>query len=128
MWLRLLVGQLVQQAATQKMRSVVTDTLRGQFEQQHAQPKEPLPPCDVCFLFALNSESGPLTDLLEQSHYAKGPTFVERRGVIDGKQIVVAEVGVGAEAAARGAADLHRTASPQMGRLSRIRQRTCRRP
>lgn len=111
MWLRLLVGQLVQQAASQKMRSVVTDTLRGQIEQQQARPGEPLPPCDVCFLFALNAESGPLTDLLEQSHYAQGPTFVERRGVIDGKQIVVAEVGVGADAAARGAADciaLHR--------------------
>ncbi len=112
MWLRLLVGQFMQQAASQKMRSVVTDSFREQLQKQQADPdREPPAPCDVCFIFALNAESGPLTDLLENSEYAKGASFVERRGTLDGLTLVVAEVGVGAAAAAQGAADciaLHR--------------------
>jgi adenosylhomocysteine nucleosidase len=102
MWLRLLVGQLVQQAATQKMRSMVTDAVQGQLEPGEAAP---LGPCEIAFIFALNAESGALTDLLESSTYAKCPTFVERAGLLDGRPVVVAEVGVGAEAAARGTAD-----------------------
>jgi adenosylhomocysteine nucleosidase len=102
MWMRLLVGQLVQRAAAQKVRSVVTDALQGELKRGQA---EPAGPCDIAFIFALNAESGALTDLLEEPQYAQGATFVERSGTLDGKRIVVAEVGVGAEAAARGTAD-----------------------
>lgn len=108
MWLRLLVGQLVQQAAQQKMRSAVSDAVRGQLEQSSAAPAGP---CEILFIFALNAESGPLTDMLENGTYTKGPTFVERAGTLDGRRVVIAEVGAGAEAAARGAEDclaLHR--------------------
>lgn len=102
MWLRLLVGQFVQQAATQKMRSMVTDAVQGQLEPGEG---EPIVPCEIAFIFALNAESGALTDLLENSTYAKCSTFVERAGLLDGRTVVVAEVGVGAEAATRGTAD-----------------------
>lgn len=102
MWMRLIVGQLVQRAATQHVRSLVTEKLQDELQRGQAAPAGP---CDVLFIFALNAESGALTDLLEDSQYAQGPSFVERSGTLAGKQVVVAEVGVGAEAAARGTAD-----------------------
>jgi adenosylhomocysteine nucleosidase len=102
MWMRLLVGQLVQRAAAQKMRSVVTDALQGELQRGQAAPSGP---CDVAFIFALNAESGALTDLLEDSQYAQGDSFVERSGMLEGRRVVVAEVGVGMEAAASGTLD-----------------------
>ena len=102
MWMRLIVGQLVQRAATQHVRSLVTEKLQDELHRGQAAPAGP---CDVLFIFALNAESGALTDLLEDSQYAKAASFVERTGTLAGKQIVVAEVGVGAEAAALGTAD-----------------------
>ena len=110
MWMRLLVGQLVQRAAAQKVRSVVTDALQGELKRGQT---EPASPCDIAFIFALNAESGALTDLLEDPQYAQGATFVERSGMLDGKRVVVAEVGVGAEAAARGTADCLAIHQPQ---------------
>jgi adenosylhomocysteine nucleosidase len=103
MWMRLLVGQLVQRAAAQQVRSLVTEKLQDELQRGQATPAGP---CDVLCIFALNAESGALTDLLEDSAYAPAATFVERSGKLSGKQVVVAEVGVGAEAAARGTADL----------------------
>lgn len=100
--MRLLLSQFVQRAAADKMRSVVTGALQGELKRGQT---EPAGPCDVAFIFATNAESGPLTDLLENSQYSQAATFVERSGTLDGKQIVVAEVGVGVEAAARGTAD-----------------------
>src|SRR3954454_273179 len=105
MWMRLLVSQLVQRAAAQKMRTVVNDALQEELGRRQTASSEPLGPCDVAFIFALNAESGPLTDLLENSHYSQGATFIERSGQLDGRNVVVAEVGVGIEAAARGTAD-----------------------
>lgn len=102
MWMRLIVGQLVQRAATQHVRSLVTEKLQDELQRGQAAPAGP---CDVLFIFALNAESGALTDLLEDSQYAQGPSFVERSGTLAGKRVVVAEVGVGPEAAARGTAD-----------------------
>jgi len=102
MWMRLIVGQLVQRAATQHVRSLVTEKLQDELQRGQAAPAGP---CDVLFIFALNAESGALTDLLEDAQYAKAASFVERSGTLAGKQVVVAEVGVGAEAAALGTAD-----------------------
>ena len=100
--MRLLVSQLVQRAAAQQMRTMVTEKLQDEIQRGQAAPAGP---CDVLFIFALNAESGALTDLLEESQYAKAASFVERSGKLAGKQVVVAEVGVGAEAAAAGTAD-----------------------
>lgn len=99
MWLRLLAGQLGQQ----KLRTLVTDALRGELSQQ-ANPR-PVGPCDVLFIFALNAESGGLVDLLAESHYAKRPSFIEWSGQLGGRPVVVAEVGVGSQAASQGTTD-----------------------
>jgi adenosylhomocysteine nucleosidase len=111
MWLRLLAGHLLQRAAADKMRTVMSDTVQGELQRRQAAPTEP---ADVAFIFALNAESGALTDLLENSQYAQRATFIERTGMLDGRRVVVAEVGVGAEAAAQGTAEclaLHRPKS-----------------
>ena len=110
MWMRLLVGQLVQRAAAEKMRTVVTDALRGEMQREPATPVEP---CEIAVIFALNAESGALTDLLQESQYAQRATFVERSGLLDGRRLVVAEVGVGIEAAAQGTADCLAVHRPQ---------------
>src|SRR3954470_10158551 len=102
MWMRLLLSQLVQRAAAQKMRTVVHDVVRGEIERAKSAP--PVGPCDIAFIFALNAESGALADLLEEPRYSQGATFVERSGTLAGRQVVIAEVGVGL-AAAQGTAD-----------------------
>jgi adenosylhomocysteine nucleosidase len=102
MWLRILLGQLVQQTARQKVQSAVTDAMRGQL---HSQPRDPQAVCEIAFIFALNAESGPLTDMLDGARYMKCPTFVERTGELEGRSVVIAEVGVGVDAARRGTAD-----------------------
>lgn len=102
MWLRYLVGHLAQQAAAQKVKASVGEALRDALSPSTPRSDEP---CDILFVFALNAESGALADMLEGSVYTKSPNFVERSGLLVGRQVVVAEVGVGAKAAARGTED-----------------------
>jgi adenosylhomocysteine nucleosidase len=65
-------------------------------------------------VFALNAEAGALADQLEGQQYAQNATFVERSGTLDQRRVVVAEVGVGAENAARGTVDLLTLHQPKL--------------
>lgn len=101
MWLRLLAMQFLKGAAANQVRSMAMDAVRTEMEGGEA---EDFAPCEIAFIFALQAESGGLVDLLEKPRYTKCPTFIEWAGLLEGRSVVVAEVGVGV-AAAKGAAD-----------------------
>lgn len=123
MFLRMLVSQLVRQTAEQKIRAAVSDAARARGfspvgEQTEAEDgslpePEPLPPCDVAFIFALGVESGSFVDLLSDTAITRCPSFLEHAGQLDGRSIIVADGGVGREAAERATDDviaIHRPA------------------
>jgi len=113
MLLRWLVNNYLREAAQGQLKSVVMDTLRGvqpgastAEEGQPATPPELAPPCDIAFIFALGIESGGLIDKLSGSTTTKCKSFLEHAGTMQGKEVVIAESGVGAEAAAAATADV----------------------
>ena len=58
MMLRWLVSNYLRNAAQQKLRDAVANTLQRQPSPDHDHPQEPPPPADVAILFALGIESG----------------------------------------------------------------------
>ena len=113
MLLRWLVNNYLREAAQGKLQSVVMETLRGVNpaaaageQAKDAAPPPLAPPCDVAFIFALGIESGGLVDKLSGSSAAKCKTFLEHSGTMQGKEVVIAESGVGPEAAAAATADV----------------------
>jgi adenosylhomocysteine nucleosidase len=113
MLLRWLVNNYLREAAQGKLQSVLADTLRGGnptaaagAEGQQPGPPELAPPCDVAFIFALGIEAGGLVDKLSGSSSTRCKTFLEHAGCVNGKEVVIAETGVGLEAAAAATADV----------------------
>src|SRR5262245_19655811 len=113
MLLRWLVNNYLREAAQGKLQSVIKETLRGgdpakalEGEPQEQKPPELAPPCDVAFIFALGVEAGGLVDKLTGATVTKCNTFVEHAGTLQGKEIIIAETGMGAEAAAAATADV----------------------
>lgn len=103
MLLRWLANNYLREAAETHLRDAVAGTLQPAARQK---PGELAPPCDVAFVFALGIEAGGLIDKLQDSSTARGPSFLEHSGVIGGKEIVIAESGMGADAAAKTTADV----------------------
>jgi adenosylhomocysteine nucleosidase len=105
------VGQFVRQAAQDKLREAVSQAAES------VNPQEPsdLPPpgCPLACLFALNIEAGGLVDMTQDRTSIRGASFVEHRGDLNGQALVIAESGVGAEAAARATEDLIDLHAPQ---------------
>lgn len=116
MLLRWLVNNYLRDAAKGNLQSVLAETLRGinpaaaaanaGEASQPQQPPELAPPCDVAFIFALGIESGGLVDKLSGSTITKCPTFLEHAGTMQGKEVIIAESGTGAAAAAAATADV----------------------
>jgi adenosylhomocysteine nucleosidase len=113
MLLRWLVNNYLRDAAQGQLQEVVAQTLRGVQPgaeptegAKEAAPPELAPPCDVAFIFALGIESGGLVDKLTGASATKCKTFLEHAGSIQGKEVVIAESGLGAEAAAAATADV----------------------
>ena len=113
MLLRWLVNNYLREAAQGKLQSVFQDTLRGVNpgaaagqEVENPGPPELAPPCDVAFIFALGVEAGGLVDKLSGATATKCKDFIEHAGSMQGKEIVIAEAGVGAEAAAAATAEV----------------------
>src|SRR5689334_859569 len=106
MLLRWLVNTYLRDAAQGHFQSILQETLRPGSSKPAAEgakesaPPELAPPCDVAFIFALGIESGGLVDKLTGASATKCKTFLEHAGTLQGKEIVVAESGVGLEAAA----------------------------
>jgi adenosylhomocysteine nucleosidase len=105
MLLRWLVSNYVRQAAEQTLRETATEVLATRESTGDAiEPGEV--GCDVAVLFALNIEAAGLYDLLSDARTAKLANFIEHTGYLKGKQVVIAETGVGPKAAGKAAADV----------------------
>jgi len=59
------------------------------------------PICEVGFVFALEIEAGGLVDLLKRSVTVRGKALTVRRGMLDGRRVVVATTGAGQARARR---------------------------
>lgn len=92
------VRSWLQQQVRQRAYETVGNTVR----KQASGAGQPLPPCDVGLVFALNVESGGLEDLLSGVTVTRGADFVARHGTLKGRSVVIIESGVGLLAAARG--------------------------
>ena len=115
MLLRHLVSQFIRSAAGQRIFEEVSNAARG--KQHHHRPDgdegtrppshQPEPkPCEVAFVFALGIESGGLVDLARDVVTSRCPSFVEHVGSLDGRQIVIADSGVGRVKAAQATDEL----------------------
>ena len=120
MLLRMLVNQFLRQTAQRKIFEEVSKRNSSQStrddavnqEECSADP-EPLPPCDVAFVFALGVESGGLVDLLKDTVTTRCPTFLEHTGQLSGRRIVIAESGVGSKKAVKATEDVITIHKPQ---------------
>jgi adenosylhomocysteine nucleosidase len=120
MLLRTLVQQFIRQAAQEKIFEAVSGSGRGRqragreaddatgdaADANETREPEEIPPCDVAFVFALGVESGGLVDLVPDVVHTQCPSFLEHAGDLDGRRIVIADGGVGVEAAARATDDV----------------------
>lgn len=121
MWLRWVVSNFLQQVADRQIRQAMTKA-KGAMDGHHAPDAAAIPreaqeaarqQCDIAVLFALDLESGGLLDRMEHVITTKCASFVEHLGKLDGRWIVVAETGVGQEAAGRAAEDLIEIVHPK---------------
>ena len=113
MLMRMLVNQFIRQTAQRKIYEEVSKRAgskpaagKAQKEEDSSAEPEPLPPCDVAFVFALGIESGGFVDLLQDAVTTRCPTFVEHAGKLNGLRIVIAESGVGAKNAEKATQDV----------------------
>jgi len=120
MLLRWLVNNYLREAAQGKFQSVLAETLRGGnpaaasgAESKEAGPPELAPPCDVAFIFALGIEAGGLVDKMSGASATKCKSFIEHAGSVQGKEIVIAESGIGAVAAAEATAEVIKFHEPE---------------
>jgi adenosylhomocysteine nucleosidase len=99
MMLRWMVSNLLRQAAQDQLRNAVTGAMQGEPEPSAEDTGEPLPPVDVVVVFALSVESGGLVDLLQDRTTTRCHSHTEHRGQLNGRHVLVAESGVGQDAA-----------------------------
>ncbi|MBC8357049.1 MAG: nucleoside phosphorylase [Planctomycetes bacterium] len=113
MLLRWLVSNWVRQNAQEHLRSAVTEAMRGAHSaEEHDGEGEPLPPIDVVVVFALSIESGGFIDLLQERITTRCHSHIEHRGQLNGRQVLVADSGVGQGAAMAVTADVIRLHQP----------------
>ncbi|QDU30907.1 5'-methylthioadenosine/S-adenosylhomocysteine nucleosidase [Anatilimnocola aggregata] len=120
MLLRWLVNNYLRDAAEQAVRQHFSGTSSGQAGQtvptsggaEGEVAGEDLP-CDVALIFALGMEAGPLVDQLKDVASTKRPKHVEHAGSLAGKLAVIAEGGVGQEAAALTTREMIRAYEPR---------------
>lgn len=110
MVLRYLLGNLLRNAAKQKVRETVVEAAKEQFRQASEQvANEPADadtqrqptPCHVGAVFALGIESGCLEDRLDGMVSTRGHGFLVREGGLKGHAIALVRSGPGRSAAAK---------------------------
>lgn len=86
----------------QQVRQSTAEALRAATDEPAANADRAPAPCDVAVIFALGIEAGGLEDLLEGvvTTHAAGLTL--REGKLRGRSVLVAETGMGSQAAAAG--------------------------
>ncbi len=100
MMLRWLVSNWLRQAAQEHLQQAVGEAFqRGSGQAEEDVEETPLPPVDIAVVFALGVESGGLLDLLSNRITTRYASHIEHRGELAGHQLVVAESGVGQDAA-----------------------------
>jgi adenosylhomocysteine nucleosidase len=98
MWLRWAVSNWLRSEAARRAQEAVGEAMHTRAEQESSdEPPAELPPCDVGVVFALNLEAGGLLDLMQDVVVTRGAGFVARRGLLDGRRVVVIESGPGRE-------------------------------
>lgn len=115
MLLRWLVNNYLRDAAEQAIRQHVSGAMSGQAAPTNdtsTNTGEELP-CDLALVFALGMEAGPLVDQLKDVASTKRPQHVEHAGSLAGKLAVIAEAGIGQEAAARTTREMIRAYEPK---------------
>lgn len=100
MLLRFLIHQLVREKAEQSLREAMARaanpeaSTRSQSGKDHdpsrSDPLDPAPPCDIAILFTSDLEAGGIIDRLQQKVSTQCVSFVEHRGEIASKSIVIA--------------------------------------
>lgn len=115
MLLRWIVTNYLRQNGEQTVRKVAGELLssrKPRIARDSASPDEPSG-CDVAVLFALPIESAGMVDRLTEVVSTRCESFVEHTGLVAGKQVVVAEMGLGQTAATQAAADIIRFHQPR---------------
>ncbi len=105
MMLRWLVTNYARQAARQQIQAAVVQTFQ-RISGERAAPPADLPPCDVAFVLGTEVEAEGLAKRLQDKVTTRCVSFVEHMGRWCDRQVVVAECGVGAQAAQRATADV----------------------
>ncbi len=102
MW-QWLVRNWLQNLAQEKIRETVVQAAQEQLAaatQQAEEAKAPPPPADVGLVFAVESESGGLEDLLQGLLIAKAGGFVFAQGMLHERRVVIVRSGAGQRSAA----------------------------
>lgn len=108
MWLRWVASNIARSSARQKIveaASKVFQSVAGGEKAASGKTTTQRRP-QIAFVFALGVESGGLVDKLNGTVTTKGATFLEHSGHLEDRNVVVCEVGVGAEASSQGTADV----------------------
>ena len=105
MLLRWLVSNYLRQTAEQTLRETASEMLARPRAAGDAGAAEAIA-CDVAVLFALPIESAGLVDQLQNARTARLGELIESTGTLAGKQVVIANTGVGQKTAAKSAADV----------------------
>ena len=119
MWLRWVVSNLLNQVAEDKVRQVVTRAKQlvtsPRAADSGASREVPAddPPCDIVLLFALGLESGGFVDQLQNVVTTECSSYLEHAGDLGEQRVVVADSGVGREAAAQATEDLIKIHHPE---------------
>lgn len=100
MLVRWVVNHLLRQAAQEKLQEAVAGVAQtaGAAMPVAVDEAGELPHIDLAFVFALNIECGGLVDRLEDSRPVRYDSCRAHWGRLDGRQVVIAESGVGAAA------------------------------
>lgn len=110
---------LLRQLVTNWMRQMAGERLRNAVSQATGKPNsdhDAVPPerfaCHGVFVFALAVEAGGLVDRLQQTVIQRGAAVVQHLGYLDGQSVVVAQSGVGRQAAGDATRELLATYQP----------------
>ena len=118
MWLRWVVSNLLNEMAEEKVQQAVerakhfVQTARGPRPGQDPSAANAQPP-EVALVFALGLESGGLVDRTTHVVTTHCAAFVERVGMLDGRPVIIAESGVGQQAAMQATEDLIKIHHPR---------------
>lgn len=125
MWLRWLVHSWVRQHAQQTLTELVAEAVRGEPVRRPQPPRRSSPddgtsedeaatmrseaerpPVSKAFLFALELEAAGFLERLREVRRVRGAAFTAHDGFLGDERVVIAETGVGLQAARQAAAEL----------------------